>query len=111
MYDADGNVVDVQISDETGVAIFEGFGRGEFTIRETKAPDGYLLSDEVITIVNDGTWDNYSEDAEYAVVNEAVEDNPGTGDEISAHMPIVFMMFAGALFAMAYCLMFLRKKI
>lgn len=111
MYDADGNVVDVQISDETGVAIFEGFGRGEFTIKETKAPDGYLLSDEVITIVNDGTWDNYSEDAEYAVVNEAVEDNPGTGDEISAHMPIVFMMFAGALFAMAYCLMFLRKKI
>lgn len=110
MYDIDGNVVDVQVSDENGEAIFEGFGRGEFTIKETKAPEGYLLSDEVIKIVNDGTWDNYSEAATYTVVNEPVEDIPETGDNINLRLPLMLMLFATSLFAVVYCAFALRKK-
>lgn len=112
MYDASGNVIDVKVTDENGEAVFEGFGRGEFTIKETKAPEGFLLSDKTITIVNDGTWDNYSGAASFTMVNEPIEEIPETGDNVSNKSThISFMLLTTALFAAVYCILAVRKKV
>ena len=78
MYDENGNVLDVQVTNEFGEAIFTGFGWGTFTIKETKAPEGYQLSVTDITITNNGTWNNDEEYAKITVVN--YEKIPQTGD-------------------------------
>lgn len=41
------------ITDISGVATFEGLGAGTYTLKETKAPDGYnLLSDETSIVID-----------------------------------------------------------
>jgi uncharacterized surface anchored protein len=109
MYDAEGNVLDVQVTGEDGVAIFSGFGVGTFTIRETKAPDGYYLYEEDIVFTNDGQWDNYSETAEFTVVNDPIVIGPpGTGDDMT--VALAGMVMAFALFMLSACIIFYKKK-
>lgn len=106
MYDMDGNVLDVQVTGEDGIATFTGFGVGTFTIRETKAPDGYELIEGDIVITNDGKWDNYSDMAKFTFVNEPI---PGTGD-ITMPTTIAGIAMGFALFMLAACVIFFKKK-
>ncbi len=48
--DGNGNDVATAISDETGTIVFDELEWGTYTIRETKAPDGYRLLLEEITV-------------------------------------------------------------
>lgn len=106
MYDMDGNVLEVQVTGEDGIATFTGFGVGTFVIRETKAPDGYELIGGDIVITNDGKWDNYSDMAKFTFVNEPI---PGTGD-ITMPTTIAGITMGFALFMLAACVIFFKKK-
>ncbi|WP_315121723.1 SpaA isopeptide-forming pilin-related protein [uncultured Clostridium sp.] len=61
----DGRIVKTAISRSDGIVLFEGLGYGNYTIKETKAPKGYVLSNEVI-IVSIGS----SETQKFTVQNE-----------------------------------------
>ncbi|MBU5483231.1 LPXTG cell wall anchor domain-containing protein [Clostridium sp. MSJ-11] len=77
LYHEDGRIVKTAISRSDGIVLFEGLGYGNYTAKETKAPKGYVLSNEVI-IVSIGS----SETQKFTVQNEvekaSVEDKkPG----------------------------------
>jgi len=45
------NPIATAISDESGKVQFENVEYGEYTIKESKAPEGYLLSSEILTAI------------------------------------------------------------
>lgn len=49
------NPLKTAISDENGLVRFEGVELGHYKIKETIAPEGYLLSNQIIDITLDGT--------------------------------------------------------
>ncbi|WP_322379178.1 MSCRAMM family protein, partial [Clostridium perfringens] len=50
LYDKDGKAIETAISDANGIARFEAVDYGIYTIKETKAPNGYKISDEEIKV-------------------------------------------------------------
>ena len=58
LYNEDGEAVETAVSDEKGEFRFQYFPRGKYTVRETKAPDGYDLSEKSFSFENKGTWVN-----------------------------------------------------
>lgn len=64
LYDTNMEVIDLKETDENGLVIFENIKYGKYFLKETKAPVGYKLSDEVIEIVID---ENYDKDHIYEV--------------------------------------------
>lgn len=58
LYDESGKLVMTAVSDVEGKARFVGADYGKYTIRELSAPDGYLLSREVISITIDEGYTN-----------------------------------------------------
>ncbi|GAA0236427.1 SpaA isopeptide-forming pilin-related protein [Metaclostridioides mangenotii] len=48
LYDADGKEVKTSISGETGIVYFNSVEYGNYKIKETKAPDGYMISKDII---------------------------------------------------------------
>lgn len=58
LYDESGKLVMTAVSDVEGMARFIGADYGKYTIREMSAPDGYLVSREVISITIDEGYTN-----------------------------------------------------
>ena len=58
LYNEAGEAVETAVSDEKGEFQFQYFPRGKYTVRETKAPDGYYLSEDTFSFENKGTWVN-----------------------------------------------------
>ena len=58
LYDESGKLVMTAVSDVEGMARFIGADYGKYTIRELSAPDGYLVSREVISITIDEGYTN-----------------------------------------------------
>lgn len=50
LYDKDGKVITTAISDANGIARFGAVDYGIYTIKETRAPNGYKISDEKIKV-------------------------------------------------------------
>lgn len=50
LYDSAGNFIKSDTSNENGVVKFDGLVAGDYTIQETRSPEGYLLSNEVWTV-------------------------------------------------------------
>jgi LPXTG-motif cell wall-anchored protein/uncharacterized repeat protein (TIGR01451 family) len=50
LYDGDGKEVANELSDKDGMATFKDVDYGNYTIKETKAPKGYILSKEQIEV-------------------------------------------------------------
>lgn len=48
--DKSGRVLQTKVSDENGKVKFTGLEAGEYTVKETDAPEGYVLSDKVWTL-------------------------------------------------------------
>lgn len=46
LLDNSGNIVNHLVTDENGHAILENINTGEYILRETKAPEGYILSED-----------------------------------------------------------------
>jgi len=49
------NPLKTAVSDENGLVKFQGVELGSYKIKETKAPEGYLLSNQIINVTVDGT--------------------------------------------------------
>lgn len=58
LFDEDDQLVMTAISDAEGLIRFTGMNHGKYTIREIVAPDGYLLSHEVIHVTIDEGYTN-----------------------------------------------------
>ena len=63
LYDESGKLVMTAVSDVEGTVRFIGADYGKYTIRELSAPDGYLLSREVISITIDEGYTNTDQPA------------------------------------------------
>jgi len=50
LYDKNGKAIATAVSDDQGLARFTGIPAGNYTIRETTAPKGYILSNQVISL-------------------------------------------------------------
>ncbi len=67
LYDKDMNVLEVKTVDlATGIATFDVKAQTQYYIKETKAPLGYMLSDEIVSVNLTGTEKN----AEYTIFYE-----------------------------------------
>jgi LPXTG-motif cell wall-anchored protein/uncharacterized repeat protein (TIGR01451 family) len=55
LYDKDGKAIVTAISDANGIARFEAVDYGRYTIKETRAPEGYNISDEILNVEVNGT--------------------------------------------------------
>jgi len=52
IYDQDNKAIDTKETDADGICVFEDLAPGTYTIKETNPPEGYLLSDNNQTNVN-----------------------------------------------------------
>lgn len=50
LYDEDGNEIKAIHSTESGHVVFAALGKGTYTLKETKAPEGYILDETKYTI-------------------------------------------------------------
>lgn len=105
-YDLDGNIIEVLHTDENGVVEFKLFKGEVNTVKETGAPLGYKLSDEVVTMDT-----NVNEDGTLFVIeyyNELLPDDalPATGVSNIPIMLAAVMMVLGGLI-----LVFNKRKV
>ncbi|MCB2286462.1 Ig-like domain-containing protein [Clostridium algidicarnis] len=69
LYNSEGKEVLASVTGKDGIAIFENLVYGEYTIKETKVPEGYLASEGTIKIFVDKDSELYS----YEVVNNRIK--------------------------------------
>ena len=63
--------------------MFDGLTYGDYFIKESKAPSGYQLSDEVVKVTIDDTWVNGNDKLRtiiYPARPLPISGGPGTGD-------------------------------
>jgi len=61
LFDEAGRLVGTAVSNAEGIARFEQIPYGHYTIRETQAPEGYLISHETAELTMDDAWCNSAE--------------------------------------------------
>ena len=69
LYDAEGKVIKTSMSGIDGVLLFEDLAYGEYTIKETKVPEGYSASEGAIKVFVDKHEELYT----YEVVNNRIK--------------------------------------
>ncbi len=111
------------ITDDTGIATFEGLGNGTYTLKETKAPEGYNLLQDTFSVTLDSapsldgphwTVDGKEVDLDESglIIKEFVIENnkgvtlPGTGGMGTT----LFYVVGGALVAGAGVLFVTKKR-
>lgn len=68
---------------KNGIALFDGLTFGDYFIKESKAPSGYQLSDEVIKVTIDNHWINGDDKLRTIIYPDRplpISGGPGTGD-------------------------------
>ena len=76
LYNDKGAVVEKAVTGADGIVKFEELAKGNYTIEETKAPTGYVLSDKVINVVISGS---NTETFTFVNKKEEVVVKPNTG--------------------------------
>ncbi|MCR8659935.1 SpaA isopeptide-forming pilin-related protein [Paenibacillus endoradicis] len=81
LYDKDGKLVKVAVSNNEGIANFKDISYGSYSLKELIAPESYEKSDEVlaINITIDGTVQAYTIVNKKVNVSGVKPDKPGTG--------------------------------
>ncbi|MBU5591670.1 hypothetical protein KQI89_07815 [Clostridium sp. MSJ-4] len=69
LYNAEGKEIKTSVSREDGTLLFEDLVYGEYTIKETKVPEGYLASEGTIKVFVDKDRELYT----YEVVNNRIK--------------------------------------
>ena len=72
IYDASGNRVDELTTDVNGTAVSQELALGNYTVRETKAPKGYLLDGKTYTVNGSTPSDTTTQVFEYGVTSAEV---------------------------------------
>ena len=93
-------------TDEAGRFLFENVPCGEWIIRELKAPDGYILSDENYTVTVKENGETVKLNIKNSKVPEppSAPESPKTGDTANLLIP------SAVLFTALAVIIFLRKK-
>lgn len=75
LFDLEGNSIQVASSDKQGIALFENISHGKYTLKETKAPKGYKVNEEVeeVEIISD-------EEITFTIINKKKSTNNGDSD-------------------------------
>ena len=63
LFDSNGKAVQKAVTDKTGTAKFINVEYGNYTVKETKAPNGYTISDKEVSVKVDGAEDGMTYDA------------------------------------------------
>lgn len=63
LFDADGKAVQKAVTDDSGTAKFTDIEYGKYTVRETRAPEGYNISDESMPVQVNGKENGITYDA------------------------------------------------
>lgn len=94
-------------TDEAGRFLFKDVPYGEWIIRELKAPDGYILSEENYTVTVKENGETVKFNIKNSKVPEppAAPESPKTGDTANLLIP------SAALFAALAVIIFLSKKL
>ena len=94
-------------TDEAGRFLFENVPYGDWIIRELKAPDGYILSDENYTVTVKENGETVKLNIKNSKVTEppSVPESPKTGDTANLLIP------SAALFTALAVIIFLSKKL
>jgi len=107
LYDRDGKEVTTVVSDKDGVATFKDVDYGSYTIKETKAPKGYILGKEILEVKV-----NTPETQAFTVKNEAeklidkvVNNLPKTGTSNAMAISII-----GTLIILSGIGLFLKRN-
>ncbi len=98
----------VAATDENGAAGFLGLANGTYELKEIKAPDGYNLLTETVTIVIDGeNAEGKSVSVTKTVENRSGTELPSTGGMGTA----LFYTFGGILVTGAVVMLIARKRV
>lgn len=99
--------IEVFETDEAGRFLFENVPCGEWIIRELKAPDGYILSDENYTVTVKENGETVKLNIKNSKVPEppSAPESPKTGDTANLLIPSV------ALFTALAAVIYLSKKL
>lgn len=99
--------IEVFETDEAGRFLFENVPYGEWIIRELKAPDGYILSDENYTVTVKENGETVKLNIKNNKVPEppSVPESPKTGDTANLLIP------SAVLFTALAVIIFLSKKL
>lgn len=93
LFDKDHNEIITLNTDDNGICSFEGYRRGTYYLKETKAPQGYRLSDEEIKVIID---ENYDENHIYQIsVSNELLPVIGTGDNLNMMPMAVTLCLSG----------------
>lgn len=97
-------------TDEAGRFLFKDVPYGEWIIRELKAPDGYILSDENYTVTVKENGETVKLNIKNSKVPEppSVPESPKTGDTANLLIPLI--TFFTALSAIIYLSKKLKKR-
>ncbi len=95
IYNADGEKEDVLVTDENGEATSVMLSFGDYTMQETKAPEGYVLDETVYEFTIDN--ESYEETIEFDLTDEVIENEIevkkvdfATGEEVAgAHLEVI----------------------
>ncbi|MCC8128382.1 MAG: isopeptide-forming domain-containing fimbrial protein [Clostridiales bacterium] len=96
--DSDGNVVATLTSGEDGYASYNGLADGTYTLTETSAPDGYVMSDKSLTITMATDATDYVVNVTFA--NVQVPSTGGSGTTMYTIAGTAILITAAALFLM-----------
>jgi LPXTG-motif cell wall-anchored protein/uncharacterized repeat protein (TIGR01451 family) len=103
LYDSEGKVLKTTMSALDGIAIFEDLVYGDYSLEETKAPEGYKLNNKVLKV-----YINSLETQVFTIQNEKITLGlPKTGEFMDTKVLIaigVFVILVGTIF------MFRNKK-
>lgn len=99
--------IEVFETDEAGRFLFENVPYGEWIIRELKAPDGYVLSDENYTVTVKENGETVKLNIKNSKIPEppSAPESPKTGDTANILIP------SAALFTALAAVIYLSKKI
>ena len=108
LYDVQFNLIMKEISDEQGFMVFENLTCGEYYLKETKAPVGYVRDEKLIPILIEGKNVLDKDRIELTVSNDIhqVYDYPETGRNLSSNKPLQMSSIALSLYLL---IIFLKK--
>lgn len=107
LYDKEGKAVTTAVSDKDGKATFMDVDYGSYTIKETKAPKGYILSKEILEVkVNSPETQGFTikNEAE-KLVDRVINNLPKTGTSNSIAISII-----GAVIILTGMGLFLKRN-
>jgi len=73
LYDESGKVLQSEVTDENGIALFKDMVYGKYSVKETKAPEGYKASNDTIEVSVEENGYIYSYEVENTIIKETVE--------------------------------------